>query len=192
MTNLPTSAAAGSMSKKDLLPVAKLLDIKGRDSMPATELRTMVVELLAKIETKAAELAPKTDDIDPAHTDAVKKTRRAPSSRERDSMGRVIRLGRNLSGNMPFKAKFYFLDKSVATGDKWQAALAKAPMQARLIIRAMDTLNITDPGAAETGESIVNRAKSSGIVASKIGSAALYAYYARLLETLGVREAGGE
>lgn len=190
-TYMMTAAAAQTASKKDLLPIAKALNIKGRDAMPATELRALVVKLLEQVEAESAkvEASKSTAAIDP---EVIKtKKRRAPSAAPRDEFGKVIRRGKNLSGNAPWTPKFYFLDKSVATGEAWQAALSKAPMQARLIIRSMEVHGRTDPTMAAQGVVIVKEAREAGILASKIGAAALFAYYARLLEQLGVREGFG-
>src|SRR5687768_13375022 len=62
--------------------------------------------------------------------EVVKETkRRKKSSAERDETGKVLRKGKNLSGNQPFREKLYFLDLDQYNSPEGQKAVEAAPMQ---------------------------------------------------------------
>lgn len=178
MTNI------SEMSKRELLNKAKTLNISGRHEMTVDELRGRLAHELA-LSGKGG-----------VNADAVKavKTRR-PSSRQRDDEGKVIREGKNLSGNTPFQPKYYYLDKRYASEDKWPAAYreaeAAAPMQVRLILKHMRMARLTVENAAQTGGEIVSGATAKKVLKTKIPPENLFAYYRRVLETLGVIHAEG-
>lgn len=115
----------------------------------------------------------------------VKK--RKPSTRERGEEGKVIRKGRNLSGNMPFQAKLYFYDLEFAKGVEYDLAYNAAPMQVRLILKYMRETGITTADDAERGGEIAGGAINSKYLDSKIDPPALFAYYRRVMERLGLR-----
>lgn len=121
------------------------------------------------------------------------RKRRYPSERKRDSGGKVIRRGLRLNDNMPFKEKPYYLPRSYSNPDKWslayQTAVNAAPPQVRGIIKSMALGGVTSPQDALTGGEIVAKAKAMGLVVSKTSDRNLYAYYARVLATLGVKHA---
>lgn len=121
-------------------------------------------------------------------------TRRLPSLKPRDENGRVIRAGRNLSGNTPFARKWYFLDAKVADPSTWTAeykeAFSAAPKQVRGILEYMAFAEITKKVASNTGPEICEAAKDNNFVKSVIPGALLFAYYRRAMETLGLIFAG--
>lgn len=123
----------------------------------------------------------------------VEVKRRKPSSNDRGDDGRVIRQGRNLSGNQPFRYKFYFIAPEFADETKWTAeykiALDAAPNQVRLILRSMRESGYTSAESAKIGKEIVDNAKGAGLLHTKIESAVLFAYYRKLMEGLGLRQA---
>lgn len=164
-------------TKKELLNIAKTLGIAGRWDMTKDELAEAVDHATPPNGEDTSKEAISKDKV-------VELKRRTPSMNERDDEGRVVRLGRNLSGNVPYRRKFYFLDTSKVNDE----ALDAAPNQVKLIIKAMHNLGITSPEAAAQGGPIVERAIESGYLQTKIAPAALFAYYRRLLEALGVRE----
>lgn len=112
--------------------------------------------------------------------------RRKPSGRERDEVGKVVRKGRNLSGNQPFRGKPYYYDLDAAE-EIGEAAYNAAPMQVRLILKYMREEGITTIDDAMRGGEIAGGAINGGYLQSKIEPAALFAYYRRLMERLGVR-----
>lgn len=120
-------------------------------------------------------------------TKVVEEKRRKKSSRERDEEGKVVRKGRNLSGNQPFRRKPYFYDLDAKTEDGYAVAFDRAPMQVRLILRYMENQGITTPDDAQIGADICGGAINSGALQSKIDPAALFAYYRRVMERLGLR-----
>jgi len=115
----------------------------------------------------------------------VKK--RKPSAAERDEAGKVVRTGRNLSGNQPFKAKHYYYDLDVRSTADYDKAFNAAPNQVRLLLSFMADEGITTPDDAMRGGEICGQAINTGKLASKIDPAALFAYYRRVMETLGLR-----
>ena len=121
-------------------------------------------------------------------------TRRYPSLLKRDEQNRVIRAGKNLSGNRPFNYKFYYVNPALADEANWTPAYREAfdaaPKQVKGILKCM-AAHFTDKNAPEIGREIVNLAKSKGFVESKIDSDKLMAYYRRALEVLGMIHAIG-
>lgn len=123
-----------------------------------------------------------------ALADIVKDVKkRKPSSAERNEEGKVVRTGKNLSGNQPFKAKLYYYDLEVKSTADYAKAFAAAPNQVRLMMQHMEEEGITTPDDAMRGGEIAGSAINSGKLASKIEPAALFAYYRRVMETLGLR-----
>jgi len=123
-----------------------------------------------------------------ALADIVKDVKkRKPSAAERGEDGKVVRTGRNLSGNQPFKAKLYYYDLSVKSTTDYDKAFQAAPNQVRLLLNYMADEGITTPDDAMRGGEICGGAINSGKLASKIDPAALFAYYRRVMETLGLR-----
>lgn len=174
MTNL------NDMNKKDLLGIAKGINLLGRHEMTKVEL----IEGITKISTIDNDVGQVTVE------DVMNAKRRHPSNNERGDDGKVVRVGKNLSGNTPFRKKFYYLDPSLADEKKWSDEYRKsveaAPNQVSLILKFMRVNNITDVDSSMLGGQIVEHAKTSGGLSSKIPSANLYAYYAKLLSALGV------
>ena len=170
MTNL------AEMTKKQLLDLAKEHDITGRHDMSKDDLVEALAEYVDEEEDEdfdAVEIA------DAATLVELKK--RKPSRNARDGSGRVIRLGTNLSGNSPFQPKFYGLGVKRLNEESVKAA----PGQVQLILKYMVEHGVTteDP---QQGAEIVAHAKALGYIKSKIPDANLFAYYARLLQALGV------
>lgn len=123
-----------------------------------------------------------------ALADVVKEVKkRKVSSAERDEAGKVLRTGKNLSGNQPFRAKMYYYDLDVKTTADYEKAFSAAPNQVRLIMRHMEEAGITTAEDAMRGGEIAGEAINSGKLQSKIDPAALFAYYRRVMETLGLR-----
>ena len=121
------------------------------------------------------------DKIINIHFDAVKAAKaRLPSTNSRDKEGKVIRLGKNLSGNQPFAKKTYEV-----TAEAPEIAVRAAPNQVQLILKYMK-----DTSARGTGAEIVEGAISAGYLRTKIEPAVLFAYYRKLLEKLGVEHVG--
>lgn len=117
----------------------------------------------------------------------VKETKkRKVSSAERDETGKVLRTGKNLSGNQPFRAKLYFYDLDFKSTPDYDKAFNSAPMQVRLIMKYMEEEGITTVDDAERGGEIAGGAINSGKLQSKIDPAALFAYYRRVMERLGL------
>ena len=101
---------------------------------------------------------------------------RRPSSVERGDDGKILRKGKNLSGNLPFRRKVYALTKVAP-----KEAILAAPMQVQLILKYL-----VETKATGTGGDIVAGAIERGFLRTKIDPPVLFAYYRRLLETLGV------
>ena len=206
-------------TKTELLALAKSLEIVGRHDMTKEQLEAAVAQhneseileseileseileyqtLESSDETESEEI----DENDESNAPTVvvdvdvKKikdvVRRYPSMRARDESGRVVRTGKNLSGNVPFKRKYYFINSALANKDwtaDYTAAFNAAPKQVQGIISAMFQ-HYCGPKNIGTGTQIVNKAKEHDFVVSKIDSDKLFAYYRRALETLGVIYAG--
>jgi len=107
--------------------------------------------------------------------------KRTVSARPRDETGRVIRRGRNLSGNRPWHFKFYYMPSLDAERVK------KLARQARLIAEYMAEHHNT-PETCEIGRVIVDGLKAEGLE-TPIKSAVLFAYYRRALEGVGLMQA---
>lgn len=118
----------------------------------------------------------------------VKETKkRKPSVAERGEDNKVLRTGKNLSGNQPFKAKHYYYDLEAKAAPDYAKAFNAAPNQVRLIMAHMEAEGMTTPDDALRGGEICGSAINKGALASKIDPAALFAYYRRVMETLGLR-----
>lgn len=124
-----------------------------------------------------------TTDLKAIVKDAKK---RKISPRERDEAGKVLRKGRNLSGNQPFQAKYYYYDLDFAKGAEYELAFQAAPGQVRLLLKYMKDEGITTPDDAERGGMICGAAINKGYLQSKIDPPALFAYYRRVMERLGL------
>lgn len=185
------------MTKNELLALAKILNITGRHEMTKEALQSAVSAQQGETQTQDHEAIAQMEKTaeSGASVDRVKNiVRRYPSLKPRDANGKIVRAGRNLSGNQPFAYKYYYLNPSLKDETQWTAgyreAFNAAPNQVKLILKSMaryhaDKMN---PGL---GANIVDTAKSSGTLASKIDSDRLFAYYRRALETLGVIHAVG-
>lgn len=119
-----------------------------------------------------------------------KVVQRNPSLGARGLDGRIIRAGKNLSGNVPFKRKFYMLDASVSNESTWteqyKIAFNAAPKQVRHILKYMANAGLTSKDQSNTGPSIAEDAKVFGELKSVIDGDKLFAYYRRAMETLGL------
>lgn len=115
----------------------------------------------------------------------VKK--RKPSARERGEDNKVLRKGRNLSGNSPFQRKYYYFDLDQKKSADYEKAFNAAPGQVRLLMKYMEKEGITTPDDAMIGGDICGGAINTKYLESKIEPAALFAYYRRVMETLGLR-----
>ena len=173
MTKETVKAPRKSRAKK---PTQEVLE-QAADTMIA---EAPVVEpgILETIESEAV--------VEDAAAVVKEVKRRKASSRERDEVGKVVRKGRNLSGNQPFRGKPYYYDLDAAE-EIGEAAYNAAPMQVRLILKYMREEGITTVDDALRGGEIAGGAINGGYLQSKIEPAALFAYYRRLMERLGVR-----
>lgn len=176
------------MTKNELLSVAKDLGIVGRHEMTKEALQAAVDAHNANANAAIAQMEVAAEQS--VSVERVKNvTRRLPSLRKRDNTGRIIRAGQNLSGNVPFSYKYYFLKPELAVEAKWteayKLAFNAAPTQVKLILKSMAKYNVGIENA-DIGESIVNTAKERNLLTSKIDSDKLFAYYRRALEVLGV------
>jgi hypothetical protein len=118
--------------------------------------------------------------------------RRKASNRERDDSGKVVRKGRNLSGNSPFRHKYYYFDLDAKKTEGYEQAFQAAPGQVRLMMKYMEQNGITTTDDAEIGAEIAGGAINSGMLQSTIDPAALFAYYRRVMERLGLRQSIAE
>lgn len=168
------------MTKKELLKIAGDAGIVGRHDMS----KDLLVDALNSINNEDK-------GIDAETLKNIK--RRTPSINDRDDNGNVIRAGRNLSGNAPFRKKFYFLSEEFsdleAASEEYRDAVAAAPNQVKLILRYMREFDVTSAEEAMQGGHIVEDAKNRSYIQSKIPSPNLFAYYRRVLEALGVTQA---
>lgn len=159
------------------------------ETKPAKKPRVKKVEPVAEQLTEAeadALLDRAGEDVDLA-TVVKEVKKRKVSSAERDEEGKVLRTGKNLSGNQPFRGKNYYYDLEVKATVDYDKAFNAAPNQVRLIMRHMEEAGITTPEDAMRGGEIAGEAINSGKLISKIEPAALFAYYRRVMETLGLR-----
>lgn len=168
------------MTKKDLEKLATDREIEGRSKMNKDQL----VAALSFSDAEHGQI----------NADTLKELkRRRPSMNSRDETGSVIRSGKNLSGNQPFRRKFYYLDATYSdldnVSEEYAEALAAAPNQVKLILKFMRETEITNSDTAKQGGTIVEEAKKARYLQTKIPSANLFAYYRKVMEALGVREA---
>lgn len=115
----------------------------------------------------------------------VKK--RKVSTRDRGEDGKVVRKGRNLSGNQPFARKYYYYDLEAKSRPDYDLAFQALPGQVRLLLKYMESEGITTPDDAMIGADICGGAINNGFLQSKIEPAALFAYYRRVMERVGLR-----
>jgi hypothetical protein len=171
------STNIAEMSKTDLLKRAAELNIPGRTRLNLDELREKVI-------------AASPDEYHPSVEMVVNAKRRKTSRKPRDDSGRVIRKGKNLSGNQPFRGKFYYLNPKFANEAEWDAdyklAESAAPMQVRLILKYMRQAKITSPEASKQGAEIAGGAINARVLTTVIPPANLFAYYRKTMETLGL------
>jgi hypothetical protein len=176
------------MTKKELLARATELGIVGRHDMNVVQLQDAITAI-----TKIEDEVGGDQAVIEAREALIELKRRTPSTNERDETGRVVRRGRNLSMNTPFRPKFYYLDPAYADESTWsdgyRESVNAAPNQVKLILKFMRTYRIFDAETAEQGVTIVSLAIQAGLISTKIPPANLFAYYRRILEALGVRNA---
>lgn len=172
-----------SMTKKELIGLAGAKQIVGRHSMSKDQLAA-ALQLAEVVELKAQE-----DVVIPANL--IKQAKRKNKSfAPRDESGKVIRRGKNLSGNSPYRRKHYYLSPKFANEksfpEGYMDSLAAAPCQVRLILKTMRQFKITSPSRALIGQDIVQKGLDNKVLETKSDPANLFAYYARTLELLGV------
>jgi len=173
-------------TKTELLAKAKLYNITGRHEMTKDQLENAVSVHEMQLQAESPSIT----------KDSIKNVvRRYPSLRRRDPEGKVLRHGVNLSGNQPFKHKFYYLNKAVGNPATWtdgyKEAFNAAPKQVRGLLEYLASAKIFSPRDAMIGSDIAGYAKNLGFVKSKIEDDQLFAYYRRALEVLGVIHAVG-
>lgn len=188
MNEHPTKRGEINMATKKQIEdtAARLADEVIAKTKPARKPRAKkeVVELTEEEGTALLDAAGENADLAEIVKD-VKK--RKVSSAERGEDGKVLRTGKNLSGNQPFKAKLYYYDLDVKKTADYEKAFKAAPNQVRLMMSYMEEEGITTADDAMRGGEICGGAINSGKLASKIEPAALFAYYRRVMETLGLR-----
>lgn len=168
---------------------ARLADEVIANTKPARKPRAKKVEAPVEVLTEEegqALLDRAGEEVDLA-TMVKEVKKRKPSAAERNEEGKVVRTGKNLSGNQPFRGKNYYYDLDVKATVDYDKAFNAAPMQVRLIMKYMEEEGITTPDDAIRGGEIAGGAINSGKLQSKIDPAALFAYYRRVMETLGLR-----
>lgn len=153
-----------NQTKKELIKYAKQFGITGAYDMNKKTL-IEVIELCIKEKEEAA---------------AKERMESGESAHERDpKTGLVIRKGKNLSGNIPWKCKYYMVDTTK------ERDLSKLAPQARNIIEFMIDAEVTDVENCAIGEHIVDGMKESGYITTPIPSANLFAYYRSKMEKFG-------
>ena len=108
----------------------------------------------------------------------IYKIIKSPSINPKGEDGKVIRSGKNLSGNKPFQPKRYVL-KSLPT----EVQLMNCPNQMRLILKWM----FQHP-TPMTGNEIISAMISEGAIKTKIDPPVLFAYYRKAMTGLGLTE----
>lgn len=188
------------MTRKELEQEAKNLGIKGYSKMSKEELELKVMdgtgegdrdeeddeeddENVGILET-IEEAAERQVDL---RTVVKEVKKRKPSTAPRDETGKVARKGRNLSGNQPFARKYYYYDLDAKKKEGYDVAFQALPGQVRLLLKYMESQGISTPDDAMIGADICGGAIHSGFLQSKIDPAALFAYYRRVMETVGLR-----
>lgn len=172
-----------NLTKKELLDRAKALEIVGRHDMTKDQLEA-AIRASDKVDGEATKTGYDAEIVKSAK-------RRLPSLNARGDDGKVIRSGRNLSGNVPFRAKLYYLDRAVADESRWtpeyRVAYGAAPAQVRLILKYMRDEGMVAPMYAARGEEIAGGAINRRYVVTKIEPAELFAYYRRVMDRLGLK-----
>lgn len=198
-------------TKQELLTEAKSLGVRGRHDMSRDELEAAVTRASINL-SDDHELMLETADMDGEHDDesaddesaaealqaaaeraasldpevTKDKKRRYPSEAKRDPVTRrVVRKGVRFNLNVPFREKLYYLPSHYEGLDQFQVTLAAAPPQVRAIAATM-LASFGDRDSAARGKDVVAEAKRSGRLTSKIADDMLFAYYRRVLETVGV------
>ena len=186
-----------TVTKSDLLARAKVLEIVGRHEMSKSDLAMAIAEAEAELGDDETETETDEDAVEAAEAAAQlaasldpevtkDKKRRYPSEAKRDPITRkVVRKGTKFNLNVPYREKLYYLPTSLAGLAEFQAVLAAAPPQVRAIANTMLQDFCTSDEAAR-GVTVVERAKATGRLTSKIDSAMLFAYYRKVLESCGV------
>ena len=117
------------------------------------------------------------------------KTDNGPTDSGPDADAAWDLLKNNIQSRSGGGKKFYYFDLALYDPRGWtpefRAKFDKAPPQVKGIIAYM-AANACGPAHATQGKLIVDGAKETGLVKSKIESAVLFAYYARKMEELGV------
>jgi nucleoid DNA-binding protein len=154
-----------SMTKKELLTLATKYEIKGRHDMTKDQLQSAINAVAEEV--VGQEIAEET--FGELETSEAKKP--------------VLRKGRNPSGNIPWKPKFYMFN---GTNNEAQAeAFAKLPKQARNILTFMKE----ELSFGQQGKFIVESAIGTGYLKpTPIMPDALFAYYAKKMQAAGMFE----
>lgn len=182
-------------TKKELLAMATAHEVTGRHNMTKDEL----IEALAEFVNEDDDGDEENEDlgIEPADTFINKEQlvaikRRKQSTARRDASGKIVRTGVNLSGNVPFRHKYYALRPEFVKVDKapadYQEALKAAPMQVQLILKFMRENDYIVGNSAGIGADIAGQAINKGYLKTRIEPANLFAYYRRVMEALGLVE----
>lgn len=183
-------------TKKQLLDLAKEHEIVGRHEMDKEALLSALEDVDAFADDSDSDSDKDDSDLEPIDIEiasadqVVAMKKKAPSSRPRDPSGKVQRRGNNLSGNVPWQPKYYALAPQFANEKRFPAgyadALAKAPMQVQLILKYMRASGIVLGEDSQRGGEIVEGAINAGYLKTKIEPAALFSYYAKILQALSV------
>lgn len=185
-----------AMTKPDLLARAKEMDISGRHDMTKAELFEAVFGEEGAVgqddgdeENEDLGTEPTGEFITKEQLVSIKRRKR--STARRDASGKVIRFGTNLSGNTPFRHKYYAIAEEFSgkvLPPAYLEALAAAPMQVQLLIKFMRENGYVDGESCGIGSEIAGLAIKKGYLKTKIDPAHLFAYYRRVMEALGVKE----
>jgi len=99
----------------------------------------------------------------------------------------IRRVGR--SGNVPWRRKFYALNREVFDAAVKDKSIGKLPNQAqRTLFWMRDKM---EPGIAYTGPFIQEHAIADSYVVSRIAPASLFAYYRKKMEEFGLTHVEG-
>lgn len=188
------------LTKDQLLERAKAMGVKGRHDMTKDELWQAVFgePLVSEDDDEEDEDDDNEDLGDEPVGEFITKDqlvsikRRKPSTARRDAAGKVVRSGVNLSGNLPFKHKYYALKEEFADLEAapaaYREAIAAAPQQVQLLLKFMRAEGYVEGQGAGIGGEIAGLAISKGYLKTKIAPANLFAYYRRVMEALGLVE----
>jgi hypothetical protein len=95
------------------------------------------------------------------------------------------RKGRNPSGNTPWRPKLYFVPENITEATDF----AKLPNQVQLMLKSAVNHGFVDADNSANGTAIASAAIKDGM-RTKIDPAALFAYYRKRMETVGLVFAG--